>query len=116
MPRFSYAALFLMAALSATLWGQTLTPSQDAYYVPGNAVNFGAAPTVTVGSSGSVGLVQFDLSALPAGTTAAQVQKATLTLFIDKVNQAGTVNVDLAAGNWLELTVSGTTGFPAQGS
>jgi hypothetical protein len=31
---------------------------------------------------------------LPAGVTSAQVQKATLTLFLDHVNSAGTINVD----------------------
>jgi len=62
---------------------QTLTPSQDTFYVPGNGTNYGTATTITVGSSGSLGLVQFDLSTL--GLTAAQVQKATLTLFLDHV-------------------------------
>ena len=70
--------VLLWAALSVPLCGQTLTPSQDAYYVPGYATNFGVAPAITVGSSGSVGLVQFDLSGLPAGVTAAQDQTVTL--------------------------------------
>src|SRR5207245_2318357 len=37
--------------------------------------------------------VRFDLSPLPAGTTASQVLKATLRLFVDKVTTAGSVNL-----------------------
>ena len=70
MRKLLRVAVLFCAALPAVTWAQVLTPSQDAYYVPGNATNFGAAVSVTVGSSGSVGLVQFDLGALPPGTTA----------------------------------------------
>jgi len=88
-------------------YAQTLTPSQDSYYVPGVGTNYGTATTITVGSSSSVGLVQFDLSSLPAGVTAAQIQKATLTLFLDHVGSAGTVNIDAAASAWTEAGVTG---------
>jgi hypothetical protein len=77
-------------------------PSQDGYYVSGNGTNYGTAPTIVVGQTGGgavqlpgqlpvtgnatgVGLVQFDLTHLPAGLTSAQVQKATLTLFVDTI-------------------------------
>jgi hypothetical protein len=80
--RFAIAALALAPIAG---FAQTLAPSQDAYYVPGNGSNFGTATTVTVGSSGSIGLVQFDLTQLPGGLTAGQIQKATLTLFLDHV-------------------------------
>jgi len=116
MRKLFRAAVLFSAALPVVAWGQVLTPSQDAYYVPGNATNFGAAVSVTVGSSASVGLVQFDLGALPLGTTAAQVQKATVTFFVNKVNVPGSISVNLANGSWVESTVSGTSGFPAQGA
>ncbi len=92
---------------------QTLAPSQDAYYVTGNASNFGSATTVTVGSSAAIGLVQFDLTQLPAGLTAAQIQKATLTLFLDHVNSGGTINIDTVSSStpWGELTVTGNSGI-----
>jgi hypothetical protein len=92
---------------------QTLAPSQDAYFVPNNGSNFGTATTVTVGSSSSVGLVQFDLSQLPPGVTSAQIQKATLTLFLDHVNSGGSINVDAVSPStpWGELTVSGNSGI-----
>jgi len=122
LTRFAISALAL-APLAG--FAQTLPPSQDSYYVPGSGTNFGTAPTILVGQTGTVtlqlptgqlpvtnnntaiGLVQFDLTNLPVGLTAAQIQKATLTLFVDQINSSGTINVDTAVGAWNELTVNG---------
>jgi len=98
----------VLALLPLTLSAQDYKPSQDAYYVPGNAANFGSATSITVGSSGSVGLVQFDLSQLPAGVTSGQVAKATLTLFVNHIGVPGSVNISTAAGPWTESGVTGT--------
>ena len=108
--RFAVAALALAPIAG---FAQTLAPSQDAYVVPGNGSNFGTATTITVGSSASVGLVQFDLTQLPAGLTAAQIQHATLTLFLDHVNAGGSVNIDTVSAStpWTELTVTGNSGI-----
>ena len=110
LTRFAIAALALAPIAG---FAQTLAPSQDAYYVSGNGSNFGTATTVTVGSSGSIGLVQFDLTQLPAGLTSAQIQKATLTLFLDHVNSGGTINIDTVSSStpWGELTVTGNSGI-----
>src|SRR5580692_2285259 len=110
--RFAITALALTPIAGIA---QTLAPSQDAYYVPNNGSNFGTATTVTVGSSSSVGLVQFDLSQLPPGVTSAQIQKATLTLFLDHVNSGGSINVDAVSAStpWGELTVNGNSGISA---
>ena len=110
LTRFAIAALALAPIAG---FAQTLAPSQDAYYVPGNGSNFGTATTITVGSSGSIGLVQFDLTQLPAGLTAAQIQKATLTLFLDHVNAGGSINIDTVSAStpWGELTVNGNSGI-----
>jgi hypothetical protein len=122
MMRFAATALALAPIAG---FAQTLAPSQDSYYVSGNGTNNGTAPIVVVGQTGAttvqfgsgqlpvvggqnaVGLIQFDLTQLPAGLTAAQVQKATLTLFVDAITSGGTINVDTVAGAWSELTVSG---------
>jgi hypothetical protein len=108
--RFAIAAL---ALAPIAVFAQTLAPSQDAYVVPGNGSNFGTATTVTVGSSGSIGLVQFDLTQLPEGLTAAQIQHATLTLFLDHVNAGGSINIDTVSAStpWTELTVTGNSGI-----
>ena len=111
--RFGIVALAL-APLG--LIAQTLTPSQDAYYIPGNATTYGKATSVAVGASSSVGLEEFDLTGLPAGVTAGQVVKANLTFYANTVNTAGSININFASGSWVETTVSGTVGFPAQGA
>ncbi len=59
------------------------------------------------GSNAFQALVQFDLSALPAGTTAANVSKATLVLFAKTVTASGTVNVSTATSSWTESGVTG---------
>lgn len=89
------------------VFAQIVPLAQDAYIVPGNASNFGAAATINVGGAGSnQGLLQFDLSQLPAGT----VSKAILILYVNRVNSAGTVNVSVANGSWTEAIVTGTSG------
>jgi hypothetical protein len=111
LTRIAVAALVLAPSGG---FAQTLSPSQDAYYVAGNATNTGTATTITVGQSGAVGLVQFDLTQLPS-VTASQIQKATLTLFLDHVGSAGTINVDTVSAStpWTELTVNGNSGISA---
>ena len=59
--------------------------------VPGNRSNYGAATTLNVGgASNDQALVQFDLSHLPAGTTAGSIAKATLIVFVTKLGGIGT--------------------------
>src|SRR5580692_7113922 len=113
MKNLTRLAIVALALAPIAGFAQTLAPSQDAYYVPGNGSNFGTATSITVGSSTSVGLVQFDLTQLPAGVTAAQIQKAALTLFLDHVNSAGTINIDTVSAStpWGELTVTGNSGI-----
>jgi hypothetical protein len=72
------------------------------------AANFGALATVNVGG-GAVGLVRFDLSTLPAGTTAAQVVKATLVLYVNRVGAAGAVEVQTVFSPWGEATVTASS-------
>ncbi len=88
---------------------QNVPLTQDSYVNPGSATNFGSASTMNVGGpNGARALAQFDLSALPAGTTSAQIAKATLTLFLNKVAAAGTVNISVGNGAWTETGVNGT--------
>jgi Collagen triple helix repeat (20 copies) len=106
----------VLAALPVMVYGQTLVPSQDAYVVLGNASNFGTPPTITVGgTTNALGLVQFDLTQLPGTLAASQVQKATLTLFLDHVSAPGTVNIFVANGPWTESGVTGNNS-PAPGA
>ncbi len=78
------------------------------------AVNSGAISNLNVGG-GYTALVQFDLSTLPAGTTAAQVSRATLRLYCNRMDTAGLVSVQPVGGSWGEYSVTYAT-LPSLGS
>jgi hypothetical protein len=73
------------------------------------ATNFGHAGALKVGS-GNRALLRFDVaSMLPAGTTASQVSKAVLNVWVSGVTQAGSVEVAEVLGTWTETGVTGAT-------
>ena len=78
------------------------------------AVNSGAISNLNVGG-GYTALVQFDLSTLPMGTTAAQVSRATLRLYCNRMDTPGLVSVQPILGAWGEYSVTFAT-LPALGS
>jgi collagen type I alpha len=103
--------LCVLAILPMAAIAQTVPISQDSYVVtsPATANNYGTAATINVGGTAvDQGLVQFDLSTLPTGTTAGNIAKATLALFVNKLGASGTINVSVANGPWTELGVNGT--------
>src|SRR5277367_4661284 len=71
-------------------------------------VNSGAISNLNVGG-GYTALLQFDLSTLPAGTTAAQVSRATLRLYCNRIDAAGSVSVQPVGGAWGEYSVTFAT-------
>src|SRR5271168_3347844 len=80
-------ALVLTSVASATVFpvvGDTHVSSSR------STANFGTLSNRYVGN-GNTALLQFDLSTLPAGTTSSQIAKATLTIFVNRVNSAGVV-------------------------
>jgi hypothetical protein len=87
------------SATQATLTGDTFVSASQP------AANFGALSNLYVGN-GDTGLLQFDLSNLPAGTTASQVAKATLYLYINRVYTQGGVSLQPVSSAWTE---QGTT-------
>src|SRR5271156_4882289 len=78
------------------------------------AVNSGAISNLNVGG-GYTALLQFDLSTLPAGTTAMQVSRATLRLYCNRMHTAGLVSVQPVGGAWGEYSVTYAT-LPSVGS
>ena len=78
------------------------------------ATNFGTIANLYVGN-GNTALVQFDLSSLPAGTTASQVSRATLILFVNRVNAPGSISVQAVTSGWNESAVTYAT-IPALGA
>lgn len=69
------------------------------------SVNSGAISNLNVGGGYSA-LLQFDLSTLPGGTTAAQVQKAVLRLYANRVDIAGSVSLVPVTSAWGEYSVT----------
>ncbi len=66
------------------------------------ALNFGTQGSLAVGPSSSA-LIQFDLSTLQSLSLAsANIQKATLTLFVNTVTEAGGLDVGLTGQAWTE--------------
>ena len=102
-----------IAIIPATALAQNVPLTQDTYVAPGSAVNYGAASTInTGGPAGNQALLQFDLSTLPDGTSASNIAKATLVLFVNKLGAPGTVNISVANGSWTENGLSGVGAVP----
>lgn len=75
--------------------------------------NFGGNPNLTVGG-GSISLMRFDLSALPAGATGGGILKASLQVFVSHAGTAGTIQVSPVESTWTESVVTYGT-IPAIG-
>ena len=91
---------------AASLSAQTLPVVSDAHVNSAySATNFGSSVYLAVGGTSSA-YIQFDLTALPAGLTAANVAKVNLVLFVNRIGTAGTIQVSQAAGAWTETGIT----------
>jgi hypothetical protein len=72
------------------------------------AVNSGAISNLDVGG-GYTALLQFDLSLLPQGTTASQVTRAVLRLYVNRITTTGLVTIAPITGTWGEYSVTYAT-------
>src|ERR1700678_1643513 len=68
-------------------------------------VNSGAISNLNVGG-GYTTFLQFDLSLLPAGTTATQVSRAVLRLYANRVTTPGLVSFAPVSAAWGEYSVT----------
>ena len=100
-PRNVYAwVLFLI--FSMPMFAQA-PPSADTFVTSTYAkTNFGPSITLAVGQ-GTITLVQFNLSGIPANAT---VSKATLRLFVDAVASGGKFDVYNVSSSWSENSVT----------
>jgi len=110
MKRVLYPGIVCLAAALVSpvvARGATATVSGDAYISQSNAANnFGAVGTMNVSSANSA-LIQFDLTALQAlGLTNANIQKAYLTVFVNRVLVAGGLDFALTNQAWSELAAT----------
>ena len=106
---------FAFQALVAVLCVAVLVPFARAAQLPvtGDASVDSSRPSTNLGSlsnlyvgNGNTSLLQFSLASLPAGTTAAQVESATLFVFVNRVNAGGTVSVSPITSSWSESGVT----------
>jgi hypothetical protein len=104
--RLSAMACFL--ALPA--WADNLPSIADTYVTSnngGSALNFGTNINMIVGpNTSSKALVQFDLTPLPSGTQASNVNKAILYLYVKSVTTAGHIDVSDVQNAWAESVVT----------
>ncbi len=101
------AVPFVLPASTAVLTGDTYVSSSR------TTTNYGGEANLVVDSRDRA-LLKFDLSTLPAGTTAADVAKATLKLWVSKPCEhsdrpAGSFDVRLVTGAWSEAAVTNHT-------
>jgi hypothetical protein len=103
--RFTISALLCLAL--ATIAQAQITPSDDSYVNAASpSTNYGAAATIGLVSASQTSFIRFDLTPVPSTYTGAQVAKATLKLYVNSVNTAGSFNVDLVGGSWTEKTLT----------
>ena len=108
VPRHAIAAAAL-ALLGLPAHAANAPVQADTYVTTASpANNFGNTANLNV-APGSLGLVRFDLSTLPAGTTAAKVVKATLLLYVNRIGIPGSVEVQTVFSAWAEATVTANT-------
>src|SRR5271170_6379578 len=93
--------LAALSAAASTAFAVEATLVADAHVNSARpTVNSGAISNLNVGG-GYTALLQFDLSTLPAGTTAAQVSRATLRLYCNRADTAGLMTVQPVGGAWV---------------
>jgi hypothetical protein len=96
----------LLCLAPTTGWAQVASVSADTMISQANpTLNFGNLGTLSVNAQ-SAALVQFDLSTLPSGLTAANIQKATMTVFVNKVLIAGSLDFSSTNQPWTEMGVT----------
>ena len=102
--RFGVFLIFLLALASApgSVGAVVTTALADTYVSSATSTqNFGPAQTLNV-SNGSIALIRFDLSSLPAGTTADRIVKATLQVWVNlgSPSAGGSVDVYQVSKTW----------------
>jgi Phage Tail Collar Domain len=100
------AALFSATLASAQ---QVLLTFDTQINSAASTTNYGSSTTLTISPTSSV-LLRWDLvDILPAGITAAQIARARLIMFPDKVTTSGNFNLYAVTSNWSEGIVTYAT-------
>jgi len=109
----SLVVLLWCCAITLPLLSQA-PPSQDTFVSASKpTTNYGSNASLAVQAGGSgITFVQFNLSGLPTGVSASQLNRATLQLFVSGFTTAGTFDVYLVNGKWSEGTLTYNTAPP----
>ncbi len=94
--------------------GQTILVADTHVNAALPAMNSGAISNVNVGG-GFTGLLQFDLSLLPSGTSSAQISRAVLRVYVNRMDTPGLVSLTPVTSGWGEYSVTYQT-IPALGA
>jgi collagen type VII alpha len=110
VPRLRSSCLLLaLFAISSRAFATEATLIADAHVNSARpSINSGSLSNVNVGA-GYTGLLQFDLSVLPANTTAAQVAHAVLRVYCNRLTTPGIISIQPLAAAWAESTVTYAT-------
>jgi hypothetical protein len=112
--KFALSSLVLLALPHTALAQSALTDDADVSLSSGNT-NHGANSNLNV-SAGENIYLKFKLAAtLPPGTSGSKIGRATLKLYIAKVNTAGKLDVYAVSGTWDESSITANT-IPALGN
>ena len=108
-------AAIAMALATCAAYATDATMAGDAHVNSAHpTTNYGRLSNLYVGNGGTA-LIQFNLTSLPAGTTAAQIGKATVKLYVNRINTSGLVSVQPVTSSWSESSVTYAT-IPTLGS
>src|SRR5579872_5841074 len=100
------AMLAVISIAPAVIRAQEGRENEDAYISSSNpGTNFGTSGNLNVGGAFKT-FIQFDLSQLPAGTTASSIQQAILYVYVHTVNTIGVVDATQVTSPWLENTIT----------
>lgn len=104
------ALLPVLLAAAVPARAQSLPLAADTYIVPSApTTNYGTSVNLVAGPTRRVALLRFDLAGLPAGTTSDTVAGATLTVWVQRANQDGMLQVLPVGGAWEETVVTAAT-------
>src|SRR5688572_15586946 len=96
-------SLLLLPPSALAVYGP---PSDDSFVEQGSSSVNGAKEILKVGDNGKYrSYINFDFFSLPGDVTSDNISKATLKLFVSKVNKPGSFDIRLVTGEWFEGTL-----------
>jgi len=112
---FVFLLIGIAMLLPSLSFAVEATLTDDAYTYSGSkTTKYGAQAILSVrGAAGGAtlkrGFLKFDLSAIPVGITGADVVKATLKLYVNKLTTAGSFDIFNVTADWNETSITDQT-------